>query len=799
MENFASLVPLVVFIPLVGLLINLFLGKNLGEKVVGLVASLAAGLAFGVAVIMTAASASFGFQPVVVNAPLLPGWISVPAGGLEIPWQFRVDTLSLTMMLVVTGVGTLIHIYAIGYMHGDSRFPRFFVYLNLFLAFMLILVTGNNYLVTFVGWEGVGLCSFLLIGFWFDKARGEGWKNSNAARKAFIVNRIGDFGFLIAIFLTFWTFGTLDYYKPGEVTARAEPAAAVENVGQQPAAGEQAPTAGQKTEGAPANTTPAATEKGVFGLADEWLKDSNRVVHFGPVTLPITTVITLITLFMLLGVTGKSAQIPLFVWLPDAMAGPTPVSALIHAATMVTAGIFLIVRSNVFYHAAPLSSALVTLIGSATALMAGFIAMGQWDIKKVLAYSTVSQLGFMVAAVGLGGYTAGMFHLVTHAFFKALLFLGSGSVIHGVEHGHHIAAHGHHDAEAEHHGAEARHAEHGPGGHPSEQPVAHDDQPFDAQDMRNMGGLRHRMPVTFWTYLIGTLALSGIFPLAGFWSKDEILGRALTSGLEQGKVEGYIALGLLLVAAGFTAFYMWRQICLVFLGQPRTEAAANAPESGNLMTVPLIILAFLSFFGGLFNLPEAFAWLRLRTEVLTKWLEGSVTYATAGQFYLLLALVALVVAIGAIVLAHQIYGKEPLTRKGRDQLQRNPETRELFRLANAKLYWDEFYGKYFEQPYNRAGDWLANTLDWAFWHDYVHNTLIGGGFNGMAAFLSNPVDKGAIDQGFMGIGRLVERAAGRLRRIQTGYVRTYAFTVLVGVLFVLFVLLFPLIRQLLSR
>ncbi len=814
MENFASLVPLVIIFPLIGLLINLFLGKNLGEKGVGLVASLAAGMAFAVAVIMTIAMANFGYQPVVVNMPILPGWISIPSGGVEIPWQFRVDTLSLTMMLVVTGVGTLIHIYAIGYMHGDSRFPRFFVYLNLFLAFMLILVTGNNYLVTFVGWEGVGLCSFLLIGFWFDKARGEGWKNSNAARKAFIVNRVGDFGFLLAIFLTFWTFGTLDYYKPGELPAQAHVAEV------SAAGGEQAAPAASSAESKPADThapaptapageggaaaqTPGVVQKGVFGLAEEWLKDSNRVVHVGPMTLPLTTVITLITLFMLIGVTGKSAQIPLFVWLPDAMAGPTPVSALIHAATMVTAGIFLVTRSNVLYHAAPFSSAVVTIIGSATAIMAGFIAMGQWDIKKVLAYSTVSQLGFMVAAVGLGGFAAGMFHLVTHAFFKALLFLGSGSVIHGVEHGHHLAH------EAGHHGGVG-----GGGGHDAhdthavqDHPIAkdaehrdeHEAQPFDPQDMRNMGGLRHRMPITFWTYLIGTLALSGIFPLAGFWSKDEILANAFSSGFNNGKIEGYIALGLLLIAAGFTAFYMWRQISLVFLGKPRTEAAEHAPESNNLMTVPLIVLAALSVLGGLLNLPEAFAGLRLRTEILTQWLEHNVTYAAPAAFNVVLALVALLVAVGAIVLAHQIYGRNPLTRKGRDQLQARPETREVFRLANAKLYWDEFYGRYFEQPYNRAAVWLADTLDWKFWHDYVHNTVIAGGFNGLAAFLSNPVDKGAIDQGFLSLGRGAEWLGGRLRRLQTGYVRTYAFTVLVGVLFVLLLILLPLIRQLLGQ
>jgi NADH-quinone oxidoreductase subunit L len=307
------------------------------------------------------------------------------------------------------------------------------------------------------------------------------------------------------------------------------------------------------------------------------------------------------------------------------------------------------------------------------------------------------------------------------------------------------------------------------------------------------------MPITFWTYLIGTLALSGIFPLAGFWSKDEILANAFSSGFNNGKIEGYIALGLLLIAAGFTAFYMWRQICLVFLGKPRTDAAEHAPESNNLMTVPLIVLAVLSVLGGLLNIPEAFAGLRLRVEILTQWLEHHVTYAAPAAFNPILAIVALLVAVGAIVLAHQIYGKNPLTRKGRDQLQARPETREVFRLANAKLYWDEFYGRYFEQPYNRAAIWLADTLDWKFWHDYVHNTLIVGGFNGLAAFLSNPVDKGAIDQGFMNIGRGVEWLGGQLRRIQTGYVRTYAFTVLVGVLFVLLLILLPLIRQLLGQ
>ncbi len=321
----------------------------------------------------------------------------------------------------------------------------------------------------------------------------------------------------------------------------------------------------------------------------------------------------MITLLFLLGATGKSAQIPLFVWLPDAMAGPTPVSALIHAATMVTAGVYMMVRSNVFYHASDLTSFVVALIGATTALVAGFIAMGQWDIKKVLAYSTVSQLGFMVAAVGVGAYGAAMFHLVTHACFKALLFLGSGSVIHGMEHGHHHLAHaGHGDG-------------HG------------DDDHFDAQDMRYMGGLRRKMPITYWTYLFGTLALAGIIPFAGFWSKDEILLDSIKSGVDEGRLGGYVAFALLLTAAVFTAFYMWRQVSLVFFGEPRHPAAEHAEESGSLMTTPLLILAGLSLLIGFINVPSGFpilGWL-FGEHSFTSFLEHSVSYAHAGSFNLL--------------------------------------------------------------------------------------------------------------------------------------------------------------------
>jgi len=765
MENFASLVPLVILIPFTGSLINLFLGRYLNERMIGTVASGAAGIAFVIAATMTFAMPRFGYEGVVVNPPILDSWLYIPSAALNIPWQLRVDTLSLTMMLVVTGVGTLIHIYAIGYMHGDLRFARFFVYLNLFLGFMLILVTGNNLLVTFVGWEGVGLCSFLLIGFWFDKKHGVGWKNSNAARKAFIVNRVGDFGFLMAIFLTFWTFGTLDYYKPGEhipgpvhgETVTIEPGA----------------VASSDTHGA---STETVTDKGIFGKAEDLLAEGGHIVHFGPFSLSLEAVLTIITLFMILGVTGKSAQIPLFVWLPDAMAGPTPVSALIHAATMVTAGIYLITRNSVFFHAAPLSSAVVTLVGAVTALIAGFIAVGQWDIKRVLAYSTVSQLGFMVAAVGLGGYAAGMFHLVTHAFFKALLFLGSGSVIHAVEHGHH---HAH------------AHGDHGDQGHEEE-------TPFDPQDMRNMGGLARKMPITFWTYLIGTLALAGIIPLAGFWSKDEILGKAFNGGFNDGKIEGFIALGLLIVAAAFTAFYMWRQIRLVFLGKPRTAAAEHAPENGALMTFPLVVLAVLSVLGGLLNIPLGVNIPLVPNEILTLWLEHSVPYTKGLEFNFLLAVTATVIAVAAIFVADRLYSPEPLTKTGKDKLEATG-LRAYFRLANAKLYWDETYFRLLENPYNRLSKWLANVVDWDWWHDRFHNNVIRDTFNRLAGFLANPVDRGAIDKAFLRLGDAVAAIGGRLRGLQTGYIRTYVFTMLVGALIVIFLILLPLLRQAVGR
>jgi NADH-quinone oxidoreductase subunit L len=659
-----SLVPWVVFLPVIGIVINLLIGRYLGEKGVGLVASLATAGAFGVAVALAAQLAG---NPEAVSVPFL-SWINI--GALNVDWAFRVDTLSVTMMLVVSGVGTLIHIYAIGYMHQDvrhnedpGRFRRFFVYLNLFIAAMMILVSADNYLMLFVGWEGVGLCSYLLIGFWFEKGV-DGIGNAQAAKKAFIVNRVGDFGLLIALFLLFWNFQTLQFDQ-------------------------------------------------VFGKAGE-------ISGMLPVVIP------LITLFMLLGVAGKSAQIPLYVWLPDAMAGPTPVSALIHAATMVTAGVYLVARSYPLYQIAPEAQAAVAWVGAITALFAATIALGQYDIKKVLAYSTISQLGFMVAAVGMGAYVAGMFHLITHAFFKALLFLSAGSVILGMERGQE-AAYGH-----------------GHGAHASQ--AGHED--FDPQDMRNMGGLRTRMPVTFWVYVVGVLAISGIAPLSGFFSKDEILGAA-----SQANPAIFV---ILAVTALLTAFYMGRQIFMVFGGAARTRAAGAANENGALITVPLILLAVLSAFGGVLNLPGV--------ATLEHWLEHTITAVHPAEFNLGLAAAALLLAVAGLLLAYLVYGRKPAQR------------------AQASDPIAERVPGLFRQ--------LANK----WWVDEIYHTTFVRGFQGLSAFLAQPVDQGLIDGIVNGFGSLSHSAAQGLRKLQTGFVRSYALMVLVGVVVILSYLIYAQMR-----
>jgi len=698
MEILFNLVPFIVFLPVIGLLINMIFGGRMGEKAIGAVASAASGLAFVVSVLLGVALWQTGGEAHVVP---FAEWIKI--GTLDVPWNFRVDTLSVTMMLVVSGVGTLIHIYAIGYMHEDVRFKkdekryrRFFVFLNLFIAMMMILVSGDSYLMLFVGWEGVGLCSFLLIGFWYDMDTlgRPSWANANAAKKAFITNRIGDFGFLLAGMAMFWYFGSLQF---GEV----------------------------------------------FGIAEQ-------------IATAQPGVIVAITLFMLIGVAGKSAQIPLYVWLPDAMAGPTPVSALIHAATMVTAGVYLVARSWPLYTLVPNAQYIVAMVGAVTALFAATIAVGQYDIKKVLAYSTISQLGFMVAAVGMGAFVAGMFHLIVHAFFKALLFLSAGSVILGLERGHHHLAH------------------YGHGGD-------HHEEVFDPGDMRNMGGLRKQMPVTFWLYLIGALALAGIFPFAGFWSKDEILLDAAKN-----HTEIYI---LLAVAAFLTAFYMGRQIWMVWFGKPRHAAAEHAEESPKVITVPLMVLAALSFLGGALNLPGV--------HTLTHWLEHTIEMAAEhaaeisgylaiswGGLNPVVALISTLVALLAIYLSWLLYGRKSLDAGQKDPLKKMLGP--IYTGMENKWFVDEGYWAVFVDRYVDISRFLAEVIDWRFWHDWFHEKVIAGTYNWLSnKVLSLAIDTHGIDAFFNGLGNLVKQAAVGLRRIQNGFVRSYALMVLLGVVVML--------------
>jgi NADH-quinone oxidoreductase subunit L len=694
MENqgFFFLAPWLVFAPVLGLLINIIFGGRLSEKAIGWIASAASAAAFLVSALLAySVSAAHGetFRWTIGE------WIHI--GNLQLDWTFRMDTLSTTMMLVVSGVGTLIHIYAIGYMHEDVRFKndpgryrRFFVFLNLFIAMMMILVSGDSYLMLFVGWEGVGLCSFLLIGFWYDMDTlgRPSWANSNAAKKAFVTNRIGDFGFLIAGFLMFWYLGSFQF--------------------------------------------------------DAVFANAHHLAELHP------GVILAITLFMLVGVTGKSAQIPLYVWLPDAMAGPTPVSALIHAATMVTAGVYLIARSAELYILVPQAQFIVALTGAVTALFAATIAVGQYDIKKVLAYSTISQLGFMVAAVGMGAFVAGMFHLVTHAFFKALLFLSAGSVILGLERGHHHLAHH--------------------GGHGS-----HHEEVFDPGDMRNMGGLRKTMPVTFWLYIIGTLALAGIIPFAGFWSKDEILLDA--------KLHYPLVYGLLTVAAFFTAFYMGRQIWMVFFGEPRHEAAAHAEESPKIMTVPLMILAALSILGGALNLPfEGF-------HNLTHWLGHTLGEVEALDINWGVAGVSTLLALLAIFISWWFYGRNPLKAGQPDPLKKMLGP--IFTGMENKWFVDEIYWALFVDRYVDLARFLADVVDWRFWHDWFHDRLIAGTYNWLAnVALNHYADQRFIDALANGLGTLTQKFSAALRKVQNGYVRSYALSVLLGVVLILGYLLF---------
>ena len=683
MTGIFDLAWLIIVFPVFGLTFNAFLSRRFkDEKIASYVAIAASGLSFVMAALVFAALWGLPPEERTLRVPLYT-WVAI--GNLKLDAGLLIDPLSETMVLVVTFVGTLIHIYSIGYMHGDSRYRRFFVYLNLFMVSMLILVLGDSYAMMFVGWEGVGLCSYLLIGFWFEKEA-----NANAAKKAFIVNRVGDFGFMLGMLLIFATVGSLQYAE-------------------------------------------------VFHAAEQ-----------GHVAMGVATAITLL---LFVGATGKSAQIPLYIWLPDAMAGPTPVSALIHAATMVTAGVYMIARSYPLFALAPDSQAVVAIVGALTAILAATIGLAQFDIKKVLAYSTISQLGFMVSAAGMGATVAALFHLETHAFFKALLFLGAGSVIHAMEHGHHKSEISNIQSQI------LQDAGHDP------QSAIHNPQSFDPNDMRLMGGLSSRMPLTFWTYVIGAAALAGVPPLAGFWSKDEILAEAFYKGVEGGAWPFALAFWLLLIAAFLTAFYMTRQVLMVFFGKPRHAAAAHAPESPRVMTYVLAVLAFFAVVTGFENISGAFA----------TWLAPEELFIGLKPIVVLDSIVAAAAGIG---LGYLVYRPRDLPGGVDDPLR---SLGLVFATLNAKYKVDELYDFLFVRPFKALSNFLAYTIDGRFWHDWFHDAVIARTFKRAAQFLANPIDLGIIDGAVNGLAQLIQWCADQLRRTQTGYVRNYALSVLLGV------------------
>jgi NADH-quinone oxidoreductase subunit L len=613
-----DLVWLIPALPLAGFLLLLVAGRRLGEPGAGWVATLASGGSFAATCVVFAGLLA---EDAHDRHHVLTLFEWLPAGGFSVDVGFLADPLSITMALFITGIGTLIHLYSIGYMHGDADFSKFFVYLNLFVFSMLMLVLGDNMLITFLGWEGVGTCSYFLISFWFTKDA-----NAVAGKKAFITNRVGDWGFMVAMFLTFATVGSLSY---------------------------------------------------------------STVLERAPEIAPVTA--TAIALLLFVGACGKSAQLPLFAWLPDAMAGPTPVSALIHAATMVTSGVYLMTRVNPIlaqgYDWAP---DVIAWVGVLTALFAATIAVAQTDIKKVLAYSTISQLGYMFLAVGTGAYVAAIFHMVTHAFFKALMFLGSGAVIHGMH---------------------------------------------DEQDMRRMGGLRRFMPITAGSFIVGWLAIAGVPPFAGFWSKDEILLYAYDNS------PALWAVGLL--TALLTAFYMSRQVFMVFFGEERFRESeqdhpANPHEAPWLMTLPLVVLAGLAIVGGGLNLP-----FTSDLHLLGHWLEPVVegneaTLSVATGTKVGLALVAVLAGLIGIGLAARVY------------LQRRMEPVEPAILAEGWRY-DSTISAFVDGP-GRTG------------------------FQAMADF-----DRTVIDGAVNGVASLVRRGGSGLRVVQTGFVRSYALGVAVGV------------------
>ena len=643
---------IIVALPLLGFLINGLLGKKINsERASGLIGSLSVGFAFLAA---CAVFIDMAGSPVEGRSRVLQLYTWVAAGRLSVNIAYQVDQLSILMTLIVTGVGFLIHVYSIGYMRSDRGFWRFFAYLNLFIFMMLNLVLANNFLLMFLGWEGVGLCSYLLIGFWHERKFDTGGyregeaTTSDAAKKAFIVNRVGDFAFLIGMFLIFSTFGSLSF---DDVFARA--AAGV--------------TTGDRT-------------------------------------------MVWITLLLFIGATGKSAQIPLYVWLPDAMAGPTPVSALIHAATMVTAGVYMVARCSILYALAPVSMQVVAGVGLATALMAASLGVVQNDIKKILAYSTISQLGYMFLALGVGAFASGVFHVMTHAFFKALLFLGAGAVIHAM------------------------------GGE---------------QDIQHMGSLKGSMPKTSRTFLIAALAIAGIPPLSGFFSKDEILFRAFTNGSPYLWLIGWFT-------AALTAFYMFRLYFLTFEGAPRWEHGKHPHEAPPVMTVPLVILAILSAIGGFLGIPRSLG----GTNAIEAWLEPVFERANAhlaagrevtplGEYALMAA--SLVVAAAGIYFARRIYRER---REVADRIRSSLAG--IYNLLWKKYFVDEIYDRAIVAPTVA----LSEKLLW------------------------KAVDVGVIDGIVNGTAHLMGRLSGVLRRLHSGVVQSYAFAFVIGIIVILGILIF---------
>jgi NADH-quinone oxidoreductase subunit L len=599
---------LVPALPLAGFVVLLVFGRRLGEPLAGWVATVLAGASFAVTVAiwldqLSRHSEERRFIDVV--------WTWIPVGGLHVDMAFVADPLSVAMALFVTGVGSLIHLYSIGYMHGDPRFSKFFMYMNLFLFSMLVLILGENMLVTFLGWEGVGVCSYFLISFWQTRAAA-----ASAGKKAFVTNRIGDWGFMLAMFLTFEYVGSLSWFELNE----------------------SAPELASST-------------------------------------------VNAIALLLLVGAIGKSAQLPLYVWLPDAMEGPTPVSALIHAATMVTAGVYLMTRVNPVLAVADDAATVIAIVGAATAFIAATIAVAQNDIKRVLAYSTVSQLGYMFLAIGCGAYVAAIFLMITHAFFKALLFLGAGSVIHGLH---------------------------------------------DEQDMRRMGALRFVMPFTAFTFIIGWLAIAGVPPFAGFWAKDDVLLFAW----DRSPILWLVGF----VTALLTAYYMTRQVVMVFFGDARWKEARPAPtphEPSWLMLLPLGVLAVLATVGGLIQLPfEAAHFLEDWLHPVVEEGERVLAESTEDLRWALVVLTT-VVALGGIVLAWSVYERKRLRAV------------EPTVLAHA-WYYDETLARIAGGPGQEA-------------------------FEATATF-----DREVVDGAVEGVGGATRALARQLRKLQTGYVRNYA-------------------------